>query len=383
MRSTSSSTAIAVTRIRAADYDSLDQLLYEGIAPYGNEADDRRFQWILSAVRHHMEHSPIYRRLADGIGFEIRQLEDTQDLACIPLISSGSFKRKLFGDVGKGIKRCTSSGTMGTQSVVPRDARTLERFVGSISHGLREFLGHNELQRAYILGPPPEEAGDLWFAFSLSLTELFNDADYFVHADEFEPERLYEALLAAERDPSCEPVIASPPSLLLGLLEWMEERGTPNLALARRAGWAVTAGGWKRASNDAIDRQAFSERVHCQLGVEPGHIRDVFNMVELNTIIFECASGSKHVPPWLSVTARNPRDLTVLESGQTGVLAYLDPTPLSYPGFILSDDLGTLSHDPCQCGRRGSTLHLERRLEVVEERGCGLKMERYATGDHK
>ena len=380
MTSSPSSTALTVTRIRAADYDSLDQLLYEGIEPYREETEDQRFRWILNAVRHHMEQSPIYRRLANGAGFEVAQLESTRDLACVPLMSSGSFKRNLFGDLERGVKRCTSSGTMGTQSIVPRDARTLERFVGSISHGLREFLGHNDSQRAYILGPPPEEAGDLWFAFSLSLTELFNDADYFVHSDEFEPERLYEALRVAERDESGEPVIASPPSLLLALMEWMEERGVPNLELTRRRGWSVTAGGWKRARNEAIDPQAFAERMHRLLGLEPNHIRDVFNMVELNTIIFECASGAKHVPPWLSVTARSARDLTVLEPGYTGVLAYLDPTPLSYPGFVLSDDLGQLSHDLCPCGRKGATLRLERRLAVVEERGCGLKMERYATG---
>lgn len=383
MTSASNSTAPTVTRVRAVDYDSLDQMLFEGIDPYRHEAGDQRFRWILSAVRHHMEHSRVYRRLANSVGFELTQLESTHDLACIPLISSGSFKRSLFGDLGPGVKRCTSSGTMGTQSVVPRDARTLERFVGSISHGLREFLGHNDSQRAHILGPPPEEAGDLWFAFSLSLTELFNDADYFVHDEQFEPERLYETLRASEGGGDGEPVIASPPSLLLTLLEWMEQRSVPNLELAPSAGWAVTAGGWKRARNEAIDPQAFGERVHRLLGFEHENIRDVFNMVELNTIIFECDSGSKHVPPWLSVTARSARDLTVLEPGRTGVLAYLDPTPLSYPGFVLSDDLGTISYDPCPCGRKGATLHLERRLEVVEERGCGLKMERYATGDEK
>jgi long-chain-fatty-acid---luciferin-component ligase len=381
VRPTPSIEAVEITRLRARDYDSLDQMLYEGSDAYHSELRDQRCDWIVSAVRDHIERSAIYRRLAYGAGFDVAQLEATRNLASIPLISSGSFKRNLFGDLGRDVKRCTSSGTMGTQSVVPRDARTLERFVGSISHGLREFLGHNDSQRAYILGPPREEAGDLWFAFSLSLTELFNDADYFVHADQFEPERLYEALQGAETDDSAEPVIASPPSLLIALLDWMEERGAPNLELARRNGWSVTAGGWKRARNGKIDQRPFAERMHRLLGLEPNHIRDVFNMVELNTIIFECASGSKHVPPWLSVTARSARDLTVLEPGNIGVLAYLDPTPLSYPGFILSDDLGTLSHDPCPCGRLGATLQLERRLTVVEERGCGLKMERYATGD--
>ena len=175
------SDGLKVSRVRASNYDSLDQELFEGSGIY-TTVPAGRFEWIITAVRHHLEHSGVYRRLADAKGFSIVLLEETRDLASVPLVSSGSFKRRLF-DVGPGVRRCTSSGTMGTKSVVPRDSRTLERFVGSIASGLREFIGHHELQHAYILGPPAEEVGDLWFSYSLSLAELFNDADYFVRND--------------------------------------------------------------------------------------------------------------------------------------------------------------------------------------------------------
>jgi long-chain-fatty-acid---luciferin-component ligase len=377
--STNPQEASAVSRVRANNYDALDQVLFEGRDVYRGLGESR-FDWIVTAVRHHMAYSKVYRRLADACDFTIDTLIDSRDLTRVPLVSSGSFKRALF-DAGPGVRRCTSSGTMGSKSIVPRDSRTLERFVGSIASGLSEFIGHNELQHAYILGPPSDEAGDLWFSYSLGLAELFNDADYYVHRDTFDPERLVEALKGRAHDE--EPVIAAPPTLILALLDWLDDAGIKSLHLGESMGWVITAGGWKTAAKGAIDRAGFDARVAEAFGIERDHIRDVFNMVELNTIIFECEQGVKHIPPWLSVTARNPRDLSIMPSGGSGLLAYIDPTPLSYPGFILSDDIGSVIDAPCACGRSGDTLELERRLEVVEERGCGLKMERYATGGVK
>jgi long-chain-fatty-acid---luciferin-component ligase len=129
-----------------------------------------------------------------------------------------------------------------------------------------------------------------------------------------------------------------------------------------------------------IDTAIFRHEVRSRLGLAPKRIRDVFNMVELNTAIFECEAGAKHVPPWLEVTARSGEDLSVMPPGEAGILAYLDPTPLSYPGFVLSDDIGYVGAQECSCGRLGKTLVLQRRLKVVEERGCGRKMDRYGKG---
>jgi long-chain-fatty-acid---luciferin-component ligase len=369
--------AVAVTRMRAANYDSLDQMLYEGTDSYRGDWAAQRFDWVLEALDHHLVHSQPYKRLAQGMGFRISDLEESRNLDLIPLLSSGSFKQNLFG-IETNVMRCASSGTMGSISVVPRDARTIERFIGSIAHGMKEFFDQTERQRGFILGPRPEEARDLWFAYSWSLTSLYNDVDYFVRGESLQAEAAYEALRAAEADDNAEPAIAASPSMLVALLEWMAAHGV-SLDLGQKNSWVITAGGWKKAAQAQIDQVAFRADVVRRLGLAPTNIRDIFNMVELNSIIFECEAGAKHVPPWLEVSARSPYDLKTVEPGEVGVLAYLDPSPLSYPGFILSDDLGTVSDDPCSCGRNGPILTLTRRLEAIEERGCGLKMSRYAS----
>ena len=126
-----------------------------------------------------------------------------------------------------------------------------------------------------------------------------------------------------------------------------------------------------------MDRADLEERVADRLGVAADSFRDVFNMVELNSLIFECEHGHKHIPPWLYVDARSAATLAPVATGEPGLLAYLDPTPLSYPGFVLSDDVGAVCSLRCPCGIDGAVLQLQRRLSSIEERGCGMKMNRY------
>ncbi len=292
----------------------------------------------------------------------------------VPLCSSGSFKKsRIYTTVQGPTKLCISSGTSGTKSVVPRDSRTLERFAGSILHGLREFIGHVDSRKAFILGPRSDEAGDLWFSYSISLAQLLQDTVYFVDNGRFDAQALYQAL-----ESSCDDdvVIVTPPSLLFAFMEWMEETGAHALNCPKT--YVLTAGGWKSHVNKSVSRELLEETVATRLGVPPFRQRDLFNMVELNTVLFECEHHFKHIPPWLEVIVRRPEDMTAADPGEEGIICFLDPTAVSYPAFILSDDFGTLEPGECPCGRYGPRLSINRRLAGIEERGCALKMACYA-----
>ncbi len=370
-------------RVRPADYTELDYIIYTAEDSYRQPPSHSDvLGWMVQAVDHHLAGSPAYARLAEARGFDPRLLAVTGDLASIPLISSGSFKRRSVATRTEGrVRLCTSSGTMGAKSVVPRDDRTLERFMGTILHGLRHFLGQSEMRRALVLGPRQEEAGNLWFSYSLSLAELVNEAEYFVQDERFLQDALFNALAGLNAD--TQPIIVTPPSLLQSFFDWMDRQGL-RLDLSANDAVIITAGGWKRNESEAVDRKDLECRGTNLLGIARSSFRDVFNMVELNSLIFECGYARKHLPPWLHVDARSANSLASLPEGEAGMLAYLDPTPLSYPGFVLSDDLGTVTHERCPCGISGSVLRLTRRLTSIEERGCGLKMSRYQeTQDDK
>lgn len=366
---------LTARRVRPSELDSLDAEIFEGRDGYGDtSAAVRRFGWIRRAVEYQLENSAAYARLAGAQQFSLTELTCPSDLARVPLVSSGSFKRGLFVPKAPGdLKLCTSSGTRGTKSIVPRDSRTLERFSGTILHGLREFIGESERRHVFVLGPSTAEAGDLWFAYSLGLAELLQDTDCFVERDQFRMEALEAALSDAS---DTEPLLVSPPSLLLSFIEYLEKRGR-TLDLGARGGRVLTAGGWKRLGGDVVARAEFVRRIEQQLGVQASAQRDLFNMVELNSVIFECEAQEKHIPPWLEVIVRRPRDLAPAPLGEEGILTYLDPTALSYPGFVLSDDFGVMTDGACSCGRFGRRLAIARRLTSIEERGCALKMDRY------
>ena len=55
-----------------------------------------------------------------------------------------------------------------------------------------------------------------------------------------------------------------------------------------------------------------------------------------------------------------------------GMLAFLDPFALSYPGFLIAGDRATLDFGSCGCGRSGAFVEGEiERAPGAEVRGCG------------
>ncbi|MCI0489496.1 MAG: hypothetical protein L0229_23130 [Blastocatellia bacterium] len=176
--------------------------------------------------------------------------------------------------------------------------------------------------------------------------------------------------------PAASPVLVGPPIFFLYLMEFLKDRGE-TIDLGARGSLIITAGGWKSYAKEEIDCESFLSLCGEYLGLRNRmKIRDAFNMVELNTVIFECERGVKHIPPWLVVAALDPENLSPSDPEEMGLLAFFDPLPTSYPGFILSDDFGQVSNMPCMCGRAGPVLQFCRRVKMLEDRGCALKMER-------
>jgi long-chain-fatty-acid---luciferin-component ligase len=138
----------------------------------------------------------------------------------------------------------------------------------------------------------------------------------------------------------------------------------------------VTAGGWKRLDGERIEPAAFRAMVADALGLAgEDQVRDAFNQVELNSVVFECEQHAKHLPPWLFGFTRSVDTLAAQPSGTLGLLSFVDCSASSYPASIVSDDFGTVDEQPCACGRPGAILHIERRVARGFQRGCALALE--------
>lgn len=368
----------------AAEHDRgthpLDALLaYEGV--YGlspSAAADLRLAHLRAAVVHHRSHNPHFDRYCCGLGFDERTLNSEADLLRIPLLPTAVFKwqrnKVRTRTPDDSVLETSSSGTQGTLSVVPRNDITLMRFFASVAIGNREVLQVETFDRhVFNIGPSTKQARTLWIAYVMAGVSVIFTTRFYVHDDQFHMHELIADLRDLRTSDSIS--LVGPPALLLDLANAIEESGE-RLRLGPES-LVITIGGWKRRQGDQVDRPAFDARVGSALGIaDVSRIRDTFNMVELNSVVFECSFRVKHCPPWVLATARDPRTLTPVPSGESGILAFLDPTPTSYPGFILSDDFGSVRHGvECPCGITGDTLHIERRVNRIETRGCALKME--------
>lgn len=338
-------------------------------------ADQLRFELLLEAVEHHLGENPTYAGYAKVRGFDLDRL--TRDsLHSVPLLPSGVFKRSaetVKTPTDEAVVVCTSSGTRGTISRVPRDNTTLMRFFASVICGVRELLEieHSETF-VFNVGPPVEESNHLWISYVMAGVSLIHETDFYVSGGQLEVERLVDDLRDRAVMTAPQVVVGPPPLILDAAVRLLEDEPLETSPCRH----LVTIGGWKRREGEMVDREEFHELVRRAFGlVDRRQFRDAYNMVELNTAIVECAAHRKHCPPWVHVSALDPRTLEPVPDGRPGLLSFLDPTPRSFPGFIISDDFGTLErHQACECGIVGDVLTVERRVNRLESRGCALKM---------
>jgi long-chain-fatty-acid---luciferin-component ligase len=365
---------------RSPTLDPLDLLISEeGMFQLSqSRIVETRWRVLRAALEWHLRTGTPYAGYAARLDFGLDLLASPGALDRVPVIPSMLFKR-----AGVAVKHpesgstllTTSSGTQGGISQIPRDDLTLRRFFASIGNLSNEMLEiENPSLRVFNLGPDVKEAPHLWIAYVMAgVSAMLPHGRHYVEGDTFLLEELLRDLRKLEGERI---VVIGPPPILHDLSRAMAARD--QRASVAPDSVITTIGGWKRRAGERIERGRFNAGLAEVFGLSPAQVRDTFNMVELNTVLMECREQRFHVPPWLYVRARSPATLAVLPPGESGVLGYLDPTARSYPGFILSDDLGTVEESAsCACGRRSDIVRLERRLNTMESRGCALKMDAF------
>lgn len=345
-------------------------------APPPAEAARLRLGFVRDAVAWHLDDRSPYAAYAVRRGFDLGVLDRPEGLADVPLLPSALFKRAgvdLVHPAAADVLWTTSSGTRGSISRIPRDDTTLRRFFASIGNLTSEMADVQTPDvRVFNLGPQTDEARHLWIAYVMAgVGVLLPRSREYVRDGVLLLEEAVRDLAAVDGE---RVAVIGPPPYLLELAHALSARGIrPRL---RPDSLLMTIGGWKRRSGERIPRALFDDTLAAATGLPLAQVRDTFNMVELNSALIECPHKRLHLPPWVLARARDPETLTVLPSGRSGVLAYLDATAASYPGFVLSDDLGRVEEDVrCPCGRASDVLVLERRLNTMESRGCALKLD--------
>ena len=133
----------------------------------------------------------------------------------------------------------------------------------------------------------------------------------------------------------------------------------------------IHGGGWKKLINERVSREEFNERLRVVCGLK--NIHDYYGMVEQTGCIYmECECGHLHASIFSDVIARRPRDFSICDIGEPGILQVVSTIPESYPGHsLLTEDEGIiLGEDDCPCGRKGKYFKVLGRIAKAEIRGC-------------
>jgi long-chain-fatty-acid---luciferin-component ligase len=337
-----------------------------------------RLDAMRAALEHHLARCPPYAAFAAGRSFDPRSLRGPEDLALLPQVPTAVFKRMDLASVPAEalVRTFLSSGTTGARSRVPRDELTLERLTGSLRPDLAIWsdvvseVDMDEGGEVVNLGPARSEAGDVWFSYVMSLVGVFARTTHCVTDGRLDLDAAVGRVSRCVADGRFVCVVG-PPAFVLALCQRLD--GDP--PRAESLALVVTGGGWKRAEGQRVDEASFRRIVMASLGLaRPAQVRDLFNQVELNTILIECDQGRKHVPPWVEVIVRDPGSLAPVAAGTRGLLSFLDASAYSFPCFVVGEDLGRLWPDRCACGRGGQTVAIERRIEGSTHQGCAPRL---------
>lgn len=340
------------------------------------DLEELQFELIKNAYQYHYNNCSIYQNYSNSFNVTPDTILKPSDLRKIPLIPSTAFKlHNILSCDKKDISlMCTSSGTKGVISKVYRDECTLNNFINTWKLVLKKFFG---LNNAFVINmnPTNDDAGDLWLAKAMNFIGKIFPMKNYVHTGVLMLEDIIKEYSNA-KDKYENVIIIGAPIMFIRLLEYMDKN---NVKIENcQSLWCLTGGGWKKNSGEQISEIHLAKKISSYfIGFRSENMRDIFNMVESNTMWPECVNKNIHLMPWVKVFILNPKTLCPLGEGQEGLIAYLDASVSSYPCFILTDDIGVLvTNNKCSCGLPGQAIKYIRRVRSSDIRGCALKIER-------
>ncbi|MFT7681752.1 MAG: phenylacetate-coenzyme A ligase PaaK-like adenylate-forming protein [Moritella dasanensis] len=334
--------------------------------------NDYKFFLIKEAFVNHYENNFFYKNACEEKRITPESIQCFEDLVKIPLIPIELFKsndsHKLLTVSLNNIElEIRSTGTSGIPSVSRRCQNTVDNAILSIYAMYREFFKISKGAGLYLC-PSTEEIPEMGMIKVLNLLAgLLDTHKFMVNNESFIPEDAVKQL--EEWGNNFTRHIIGPPFLINRFISFLKA-GNVKLKLDKGSK-IITLGGWKRFSGEMLSRAEFNQDCIDYLGVEQCDIRDIYALVESNTLVIDDEFGDKHVSPITHFSVRDPKQLNnEVAVGEIGQLAILDPTSESTPGFILTEDLVRLLPGKSKSGRSGQRMQSLMRLPESKEFGC-------------
>jgi hypothetical protein len=307
---------------------------------------------------------------------------DPRDYSDLPYLSVSAFKEYDLATVPSEevMRTLTSSATTGANpSRVPLDKGTGKRQARGLAAILKDIVGKQRRPFLVLDVPDINQPGAQLSARGAAVRGIMPFASEVVYAL-----RLEEGRFVLDREAVEQFFLKhfGQEVLLFGFtyLVWTEV-----VAQLRQAGekfahpqmTLLHSGGWKKLTEQQVDKQTFAAGVGEVFGCPPEQVRDFYGMVEQVGVVFvDCEAGHKHSPAFAEVAIRDFHTLEQVPVGGQGLIQVMSALPSSYPGYaLITEDVGTLlGYDDCPCGRKGLYFRFRSRVHQVEVRGCGDTM---------
>lgn len=324
----------------------------------------------------HAEGCEAYARLLDNLHFPFREIHEVWDYPFLPVRLFKESKLQSVPDE-EVVKTMTSSGTSGQQvSKIYLDRTTASNQTKALVKITSEFLGKKRLPMLIIDSKNVVKNRRLFSARGagiLGFSMLGYDVTYALDEDMKLDLDVVKAFLDKHREETI---------FLFGFTFMIWEHfykplSDGKLFLDLSKGILLHGGGFKKLEAQAVDNDTYKKELNRICKIE--HIYNYYGMVEQTGSIFmECECGRLHASNFSEIFIRNPKDFSLCQKGEKGLIQLVSLLPESYPGHsILSEDVGEIiGEDDCPCGRCGKTFRIYGRIKQAEVRGCSDTYER-------
>jgi phenylacetate-coenzyme A ligase PaaK-like adenylate-forming protein len=345
------------------DKDSKNKLLTEGL---------------VELTRKHYDASPNYKRMMDAIGLDLSKVSSYEDLLFIPV---RMFKELELLSVPKEeiVKTMTSSGTSGQQVskiYLDRDTSSLQTKV--LMKIVSDFIGNRRVPMLILDSSSVVKDRSMFSARGAGILGFSMFGSKRIYALDEEMQLDIEGIKIFLEEHQGERIFLFGFTFMIWQHFYKELLRTgyrPDLSNAV----LIHGGGWKKLLSESASPTEFKKCLNDVCGISVNHIHDYYGMVEqTGSIYMECECGHLHTSNFSDVIIRRPKDFSVADFGEKGIMEVVSLLPRSYPGHVLlTEDEGmALGVDDCPCGRKGKYFKIIGRIENAEIRGCS---DTYAT----
>ena len=354
--------------------------LFRTRRPYDLERTDQLF---IKAMRenamHHYRFCDDYKRILDEASFDPSSIASMEDVIRLPFLPTLYFKHhQLYSKPLKTMPiKATSSGTSsGISSKIAMSYGDLWR--GFLM--VKKLFSYHKLWSIrpvtyLIFGFEPTKHSDAGimktahgFTFVAPARKRFYAIRWTKDGYKVDLEYMKKQFIIASKKKTPIRTIGFP-AYTYFLLKEMKDEG---IKLQMPKGSIITiGGGWKQFYAEKVDKLEFYQMVYDVLGIDDQHIFEFFGAVEHPVLYTDCRNHHFHVPVYARIIIRDPDTFEPLPHGQMGLINLLTPMMEGTPLLsIMTDDLGILHDEGCDCGVSTPYLEIIGRVGIKDVVTC-------------